>query len=263
MLRNRFQKEMDALNLELTQMAALIEKIISDGTKALMSQDMALCEQVISYRDEVKTARAEIESKALKIILVQQPVAGDLRKISTALKMITDLERIASQARDICEIILFLGVENYQVYQAPEQALDMPSCDGLPQQAAGLEPGHRQKNALASKHSSSSFQIKLEILPQMGELTRQMVFDCVNSFVKQDLELADKTIEKDNQLDALFDNLRKKMIKLIKEKPSFADQAIYLLMIGKYLEKIGDHAENIAQWVIFAKTGERKSVKIL
>jgi len=255
---------MEALNLELTQMAALIEKIISDGTKALINQDKSLCEQVISHRDEVKIARAEIESKALKIILMQQPVAGDLRKISTALKMITDLERIASQARDICEIVLFLCGENYQVIQTPEQALDTPSYDGvIDSKAAEFESGLRQKNALASKHFSSSFQINLEILPQMGDKARQMVFDCVNSFVKQDLELAEKTIEDDNQLDALFDKLRKKMIKLIKEKPSFADQAIYLLMIGKYLEKIGDHAENIAQWVIYSKTGKHKNIKII
>jgi len=220
MLRNKFQNELETLNLELTRMAALIEKIIGDGTIALINSDKSLCEEVISARDEVKILRADIESRALKIILMHQPVASDLRKISTALKMITDLERIASQARDICEIILQLCEED----------------QGL---------------------------IKLEILPQMGEMVRQMVYDCVNSFVRQDLELAVKTINDDSHIDAMFDKLKKKMIKLIKEKPSFADQAIYLLMVGKHLEKIGDHAENIAEWVIYSKTGKHKNIKII
>jgi len=219
MLRNKFQKELETLNQELIGMAALIERIIGDSTLALTSQDKTLCERVIAYKDDVNAFKVEIESKALKIILMQQPVASDLRKISTALKMIIDLERIAGQARDVCEIVLNLCEENYQ--------------------------------------------IKLEILPQMGELTRQMVYDCVNSFVKQDLELAGKVIEADDLIDGLFDKLKKKMIKWIKEKPSFADQAIYLLMVGKHLEKIGDHAENIAEWVIYSETGKHKNVKII
>ncbi|MCL2862315.1 MAG: phosphate signaling complex protein PhoU [Firmicutes bacterium] len=219
MLRNRFQKELETLNQELISMAALIEKIIGDSTMALTRQDKVLCERVISYKDEVNIFKAEIESKALKIILMQQPVASDLRKISTALKMITDLERIAGQARDICEIVIHLCDEDYQ-----------PT---------------------------------IEILPQMSELTRQMVYDCVNSFVKEDLELAAKVIETDDIIDSLFDKLKKKMIKLIKDKPSFADQAIYFLMVGKHLEKIGDHAENIAEWVKYSKSGKHKNIKII
>jgi len=219
MLRNKFQKELETLGQELIGMVALIERIIGESSLALTTQDKVLCEKVIAYKDDVNILKAEIESKALKIILMQQPVASDLRKISTALKMIIDLERIAGQARDICEIVLNLCEENYQ--------------------------------------------ISLEILPQMAELTRQMVYDCVNSFVKQDLDLATKTIETDDLIDSLFDKLKKKMIKLIKEKPSFADQAIYLLMVGKHLEKIGDHAENIAEWVIYSKTGKHKNIKII
>ncbi|MCL2556254.1 MAG: phosphate signaling complex protein PhoU [Firmicutes bacterium] len=219
MLRNKFQKEMEILNKELTAMAALIERIISFSTDALIKQDKALCERVILDRDQVKNARAEVESKALKIILMQQPVAFDLRKISTALKMIVDLERIASQARDICEIILYLCEEDYQ--------------------------------------------LQLEILLKMGSMVKQMVYDCVNSFVKEDEALAKKTIEADNEIDALFDKLKQKMIQLIKDKPNLVDQAIYLLMIGKHLEKIGDHAENIAEWVIYSKTGKHKNIKII
>ena len=219
MLRNKFQKELENLNQELTGMAALIERIIGDSATALSNQDKSLCERVIAYKDEVNILKAEIESKALKIILMQQPVASDLRKISTALKMIIDLERIAGQARDICEIVLTLCEDDYQ--------------------------------------------IKLEILPQMAGMVRQMVYDCVNSFVREDLDLAAKTKETDDQVDALFDKLKVKMIKLIKDKPSIADQAILLLMIGKHLEKIGDHAENIAEWVVYSKTGKHKNIKII
>jgi len=218
MLRSKFQKEMEALNLELTRMAALIERIISESTTALIKQDTALCESVIAYKEDVNALKEEIENKALKIILMQQPVASDLRKISTALKMIIDLDRIAAQAREVCETVMRLSEQNYEV--------------------------------------------KLEILPQMGELARQMVFDCVNSFVRQNVELANKVIETDDTIDNLFDKLKKKMIKLIKEKPSFADQAIFLLMVGKHLEKIGDHAENIAEWVIYSKTGKYKNSKV-
>lgn len=209
MLRNRFQKEMEELNIELIKMGALIERAIDDSVKALVSQDKELCNQVISSEEEIKTFKTEIEKKALKIILMQQPVASDLRMIFTALKMITDMHRIGSQACDICEIVIHLCDEDYQ-----------PSLD---------------------------------ILPQMGEYAKQMVYGCINSFVKQDLKQAEKVIKTDDAMDDLFVKLKAKMVKLIKEKPVYADQAVYFLMVGKYFEKIGDHAENIAEWVISLK----------
>jgi len=209
MLRNRFQKEMEELNIELIKMGALIERAIDDSVKALITQDKELCNQVIVSEEEIKTFKTEIEKKALKIILMQQPVASDLRMIFTALKMITDMHRIGSQACDICEIVIHLCDEDYQP--------------------------------------------KLDILPQMGEYAKQMVYGCINSFVKQDLKQAEKVIKTDDAMDDLFVKLKAKMVKLIKEKPIYADQAVYFLMVGKYFEKIGDHAENISEWVISAK----------
>ncbi|MCL2370627.1 MAG: phosphate signaling complex protein PhoU [Firmicutes bacterium] len=219
MARNKFQNEMETLNLDLVYMGALVERAIEDSAKALILQDKELCNKVIASDKEINVLRAEIESKALKIILMQQPVASDLRMISTALKMITDMERIGDQARDICEIVLHLCEEEYQ--------------------------------------------LKLEILSQMGEYAKQMVYGCINSFVKQDIEAAKKVIKTDDAMDELFAKLKRKMVKLIKEKQAYADQAIYFLMVGKYFEKIGDHAENIAEWVIFSKTGEHKDIKII
>ena len=212
MLRNKFQKEIDALNLELVRMGALVERTIDNSVRALITQDKDLCNAVITTDKAVNALKTEIENKALKILLMQQPVASDLRSISTALKIITDLERIADQAQDICNIVLDLCGEDYQA--------------------------------------------KLEIIPQMGELAKQMVYGCINCFVKRDFNLAEKIIKLDDDMDDLFAKLRTKMIKLIKEKPEYADQMIYFLMVGKYFEKIGDHAENIAEWVIYSKKGE-------
>ncbi len=219
MLRNKFQRELEALSQELVSMGALIERAIDDSVKALVTQDSELCRQVISRDKEINSMTAAVESKALKILLMQQPVASDLRLISTALKMVTDMERIGDQAGDICEIVLYLCAEDY-------------------------EP-------------------TLDILPQMGEIAKQMVHECIDSFVKLDTEKAQKVIETDDSMDKLFVKLKDKMVKLIKEKPQYADQAIYFMMVGKYFEKIGDHAENIAEWVIFSKYGEHKSVRIL
>jgi len=219
MYRSKFQKEIDALNIGLIQLGSMVAQTIDGSVRALITQDRELCNQIIASKREVNILRAEIESKALRIILMQQPIASDLRIISTALKIITDLERISDQASDICEIVLHLCEEKYR-----------PT---------------------------------IEILPQMGEYAKQMVHGCTNSFTKQDIALAEEIIKIDDLMDELFVKLKKKMINLIKEKSDYADQAIYFLMVGKYFEKIGDHAENIAEWVIFSKTGKHKHNRIL
>jgi len=218
MLRNKFQREIESLKTKLVRMGALVESAIDDSAKALITQNKELCQKVIDTEKDIDALRVEIESKSLKILLMQQPVAGDLRAISTALKLIAEMERIGDQARDICDILLELCEEDYQ------QAL--------------------------------------VILPQMAELARVMVRESVDAFVKESVELAEKVIKIDDEMDDLFNKLKVKMVKNLKEKPKYADQMIYFLMLGKYFEKIGDHAENIAQWVIFAKTGEHKNIKL-
>ena len=210
---------METLNSELVQMGTVVEKALSDTIVALIEQDKDLCEQVTIAEKTIDKMRTDIESRALRVLLMQQPVARDLRMISTALKIISDLERIGDQARDICGIVVELCDENYQ--------------------------------------------INLEILPQMAELSKTMVRSCVDSFVKQDVDMAAKIIEMDTGMDELFDKLKAKLLKMLKKKTDYADQLLYFLMIGKYFEKIGDHAENIAQWIIFSRSGIHKSVKIL
>jgi len=214
MLRNKFTRELEALKLELVHMGALVEHAIDDSIGALLQQDVELCNKVIEAEKTIDALRSDIEGKALRILLMQQPVASDLRMISTALKTIIDMERISDQARDICDIVLTL-------------------CD-------------------------QKYSVGLDIIPQMAELSRTMVRHSVDSFVKNDVELAEKVTGSDDNMDALFSQLKAKMIKLLKKRPEHSDQFIYFLMIGKYFEKIGDHAENIAKWVLASANKKKK-----
>jgi phosphate transport system protein len=218
-MRNKFQRELETLNLDLIKMGLTVEKAIDDSVKALVSQDKELCGRVIAADKEVDDLTSDIESKALKILLMQQPVASDLRKISTALKIVTDLERIGDQARNICGIVLHL-------------------CD-------------------------EEYRRKLVLIPQMAELGKRMVKDCVESFIKLDAVKAESIVKADDTMDELFVKVKQNMIELIGKDARCADMAIYLMMVAKYFEKIGDHAENIADWVIFCLSGEHKHKKLL
>lgn len=210
-----FEKELEELNGHLIRLGGIIEQAIITSVTALCAQDRALAETVIAD-DDKETSRLTrlIETEALRILLRRQPVASDLRVISTALKTVTDMERIDKQAKDICSIVLHLCGEEYQT--------------------------------------------KLIVIPAMAEKVKQMVNSCVSSFVRLDVGLARKVIEMDDEVDGLFAKVKDNMIKLIQTQPGYADQAIYLMMAAKYLEKIGDHAENIAKWVIFCKTGQNE-----
>ncbi|MDR3021870.1 MAG: phosphate signaling complex protein PhoU [Clostridiales bacterium] len=214
MLRNKFQMELDALNLELVELGVVVSNIICDSVQALEEHNLELCNGVIDIAHQTRTKIDEIEDKALKIMLMQQPVACDLRTITTALKIVTDLDRISKQAREICHIVLDLG-ENEHLFD-------------------------------------------IKILHTMGTLATAMVNDCVQSFVKMDLQLAEKVINQDDSMDRYFSSLKEQMLEKIKSKSENADSVLYFMMIGKYLEKIGDFAESIAQWVKYSKLGVRR-----
>ncbi|MCL2821844.1 MAG: phosphate signaling complex protein PhoU [Firmicutes bacterium] len=215
--RSRFNKEMDAMHQNLIKLGGLIEDAIGKSITALINQDGQLAEAVIAADREINKLANLIESEALAILLRQQPVASDLRVITTALKMVTDLERIGDQAEDICNIVLYLLGEDYQG--------------------------------------------KFVLIPKMAQLAREMVAGSIQGFIRLDTNLAQEVIKKDDQIDVLFDKVRAEMIELLQQRPQYANQAIYMMMVAKYLEKIGDHAENIADWVIFCKTGEKKNRK--
>jgi len=214
MMRSKFDEQLVMLNDALIGMAGVVERAISDAKEALINQDIALAEKVIASDDEIDNREEEIEDLCLKLILRQQPVASDLRLVSSILKMITDLERIGDHATDISEITLLLANEEYIT--------------------------------------------NLERIPQMAEATIKMVNSSIDAFVKRDLDLANQVIEYDDVVDDLFVTVRDELIEMINKDPGHGAQAVDLVMIAKYFERIGDHATNIAEWVVFSITGTHK-----
>ena len=187
----------------------------------LLQLDTMLARSVIARDSEIDSAEHEIEHRCLTLFLRQQPVAGDLRKVSTALKMVTDIERIADQASDIAEITLHLH---------PEGARTVGVLDDL---------------------------------YAMGDIALHMVKDAIAAYVQVDLSTAAQVIARDDDCDAMFSRISKEIAAYIAAHPSDAETALDLFMIDKYLERLGDHAVNIAEWVEFLKTGVHKSRKIV
>ncbi len=215
-MRNRFDKELDLLNQELIEMGNIIESSIEAAVTALIDQNVELARRVIEGDKEVNDIEKSIERRCLKLLLQQQPVASDLRLISSALKMITDMERIGDQASDISEITIRLAGEEY---------------------------------------------IKQLIhIPQMAVATIKMVKDSIDAYVKRDLELVRTVIDYDDEVDALFNIIKNEIIDLIRESVDNGEQAVDFLMIAKYFERIGDHAQNIAEWVYYSIKGEHYNV---
>ena len=215
-VRNRFDEQLHTLNHELLEMGALIERAIRSATDALVKQDVEAALQAIAADKEVDQAERDIESLCLKLLLQQQPVARDLRLISSALKMITDMERIGDQASDIAELVIYLSKEPY---------------------------------------------IKeLTHLPQMAEHAIRMVTGALDAYVRKDVVLAQEVMGMDDAIDALFVTVKDELIALIRHDAAAGSQAIDLMMIAKYYERIGDHAQNIAEWVEYALTGRHKGV---
>lgn len=211
-MRRFFDQELEVLNNELIKMGSLVELLIEDSIKSLMTKDRELAKSVISRDDEVDAMEKTIEARCLQLLLKQHPVAGDLRLISSILKMITDLERIGDQSQDIAEISLLLADE--------------------------------------------TFIKKLTHIPQMSEATIKMLKNSIDAFVNKNQELAYEVIVFDDVVDNLFDIVKEELIDLISRDKEKGEQSINFLMIAKYLERIGDHAQNIAEWVLFSITGE-------
>lgn len=209
-MRSRFDEQLVTLNEELTKMGAMCEKVIYIAAKALVTGDIDLAKSIIPIDNEIDQKERDIESLGLKILLQQQPVASDLRQISAALKMITDMERIGDQAADISEIIGFIN-------------------------------GRVDKDC--------------KVINLMAEATMKMVTESVEAFVKRDINLARLSIEHDDIVDNYFKEVKESLIKVISENPDDGEYALDLLMIAKYFERIGDHATNIAEWVVFSVTG--------
>ena len=213
MMRSHFDEQLALLNKELIEMGALCEEVIELASRALAEGNKSLAVQIAPIDAQIDQKERTIESMCLRLLLQQQPVARDLRTISSALKMISDMERIGDQAGDIAEIMLTLGAQDTQS--------------------------------------------KLHI-QEMARAAVKMVTDAVESFVKKDLTLARSVMQSDDVVDGLFDKVKEELIRLILENRENGEFCIDLLMIAKYLERIGDHAVNVAEWVQFVRTGRYK-----
>ena len=214
-MRNRFDEQLFELNREIIEMGAMCEEAIASAAKALSTGDMKLAAKVCENSSAIDQMERDIEGRCMKLLLHQQPVARDLRQISAALKMITDMERIGDQAEDIAEIVTFLN-------------------------------GHTMEG--------------MELIEEMARATIEMVMSSVDAFVKKDVELAEKVIAQDDIVDDYFSKVKCGIITLIAENSADGEFALDLLMISKYFERIGDHATNIAEWVIYSVTGKHKEV---
>ena len=216
-MRNRFDRQLLELNNQLIQMGSLIEQAIEMGISALIKQDVEKAEQAMKFDEEIDHQEREIESLCMKLLLQQQPVARDLRLISAALKMITDMERIGDHASDISEMTILMSGSKYE-----------------------------------------GEQISIDLIKDMAKETTDMVIKSVDAFVNKDMELAHWVIERDDVVDDLFSDYRRQLIEKINENVKNGEQATDMLMVAKYFERIGDHATNIAEWVIYSITGEHE-----
>ena len=209
--RARYEKELKGIFSSLVLMCRHIESAIEKCVKALADRDNDLAREVFEEDKQIDQMERDIEQACLKIIMMETPVAGDFREILAALKMITDLERIGDQARDIAEITM--------------------------------------------KFSGEEYIKKLVHIPQMAAIVIQMVKDGVQAYINRDLSLARSLDRTDDKVDELFRIIMEELTDLLKKSSDNADQAIMFMMITKYLERIGDHAVNIGEWVEYAITG--------
>lgn len=218
-MRETFDTELSNLNSELIEMGGRVEAAIKNAVKSLEMRDKNCTERAREFDREIDEMERSIERRCLKLLLRQQPVANDLRFISTALKIITDMERIGDQAEDISE--------------------------------------------LTERIAEYDCEVDLFNIPKMAECVIKMVGDAIDAFVRRDLELSQAVIAYDDVIDTLFNEIKGELIELIAKNSSYGERFIDLLLIAKYLERIGDHAENIGEWVIFSITGKHKNDRIL
>lgn len=212
----RYGEDLNRLFEELIKMAALATDAVRKSARALTEGDAAAAEEVVRGDDAVDGYEKEIEQNALRIIVKYQPVANDLREVTCALKMITDIERIADQAADIASLSAKIGEA-----------------------------------------------VRYEKVTAMAAHVASMAESAVNAFVNGDIAAAQATIKSDDVSDALFAEIKDEMCDRLKARPGSAEKIIYVMMIAKYLERIGDHAVNIAEWAIFSVSGMYKDSRLM
>ncbi len=214
-MRSKFDEQLNQLNEEMMRMGTMIEDSIEKAIDALVNQNVTLAEEIMARDEEIDRQQKKIESICFNLLMQQQPVARDLRTISAAMKMVTDMERIGDHAADISEITVMLGNQPYP--------------------------------------------FTLDLIKKMATETMIMLIRSIEAYVEKDIEKAQSVIKHDDIIDALFDEVKQKLITLIHEAPDNGEQATDFLMIAKYFERIGDHATNISEWVIFAFSAQTEN----
>ena len=216
-MRNKFDEQLETLNREMINMGELCEHAIETAIKMAMDgASIEMKQDVLDTDSEIDRKEREIENICMKLLLRQQPVARDLRVISSALKMISDMERIGDQASDIVELADYI------------------------------------------KNSKAKHKIHLS---EMAKEVIKMVTQSIDSFVNNDLYMARSVIISDDVVDNYFYDIKMKLIDLIGTDPQSGEEYVDILMIAKYLERIGDHATNIAEWVEYSITGVHKNAE--
>lgn len=209
-----FERQLETLHVELITMGSLCEKAISFSAKAILGQAQEFADMVFETDREIDEKEREIENLCMRLLLHQHPVAGDLREVSAAMKMVSDMERIGDQASDIADLAQYIDKQSASVV---------------------MNIGGMADNAV------------------------KMVTGSVDAFVKSDLELSRKVIDSDDLVDAAFNEIKEKIAELVQEGNLDVKTGLDLLMAAKYLERIGDHAVNIAEWVEYSITGEHRN----
>ena len=207
-MRNRFERQLLELNNELIQMGSMIEDSIQKAINALIDQNVELAKKIMDNDTQIDHEQKKIENLCFNLLMQQQPVAKDLRVISAAMKMVTDMERIGDHAADISEMTILMSKTKY-----------IPN---------------------------------LEHINRMASETVQMLIRSIEAYVEKDMKKAVDVIASDDVVDDLFDKNKAELIEQIQREPQSAESAADMLMVAKYFERIGDHATNIAEWVIFA-----------
>lgn len=210
-MRNRFDDQLIQLNNELIRMGALCEEAIAYAVKYLIEHDSEMKENAVDAEKQIDRKERDIESHCMKLLIHQQPVATDFRVITSALKMISDMERIGDQAEDIAEIAEYVHLSDLS----------------------------------ARVH-----------ITNMAEAAVHMVNNSIDSYVKKDINIAYSVIAMDDTVDKIFLEVKNELIEAVQNGHDDAESLVDLLMIAKYFERIGDHAENIAEWVIYSITGQ-------
>lgn len=216
MTRKSFHVALQQLERELLRMGTLVEEAIYKAVNSLKERDVALARGIVEGDDLIDRMQVNIEQNCLQLLALQQPLARDLRAIGTALKITTDLERMADHAVDIAKITVRLE----------GQPLIKPLVD----------------------------------IPRMAEIARSMLRDSLNAYVNRDTALALEMIERDHEVDHLYNQIFRELLVIMIENPKTITQATHLLFVAQYLERIGDHATNLGEWIIFMVTGERKDL---